>query len=150
MPETTNKPQKKGGKGKLRGAKDGVPFSKENQPSPESKKAGWAKKKSGQELAKAILELKFYGKTKSQIGKQAAEYFGVPEEEITIEQIMIFRQAEKAIQEGDTQAFKVVLDRAHGAPKQEIENTGGMAITITRKIIDAGNKSKPDLHSAAE
>lgn len=117
--DTSKKPQRNGGKGKLRGAKDGVPFGVQKQPSPEAKRAGWLKKKKGQELAKAILELSFKGMKDSQLKKAASEYFGVNQKDLTVEMMLIFRQAEKAIQKADTNAFVAVMDRAHGKPKQE-------------------------------
>ena len=86
------------------------PFSSENQPTSEEKRQGWAKKKRGRELIEHILNLTFKGHPKSEIRKQMAEYFGVPESQITIEQVMLFRQAEKAIQKGDTAAFNAIMD----------------------------------------
>lgn len=97
---------------------DGVPFSKKNQPSGEAKSLGWMKKKKGQELAQAIMELAFKGMKNDALKKAAAEYYGVKPEDITVEMMMVFRQAEKAIQKSDTNAFNAVMNRAHGLPKQ--------------------------------
>lgn len=115
-------PQKKkivGGPGKMNGKETGIPFGILKQPTPEQKKAGWAKKKRGQELAKAILDMAFKGQDNSQLKKQAAAYFGVKEKNITVEMMLLFRQAEKAIQKADTNAFNAVMDRTFGKPKQE-------------------------------
>lgn len=123
--QTSKEPRKTGAPVRMNGAKDGVPFGiGQPDPSPEQKKAGWAKKKRGQELAKAVLELAFKGMKDSQLKKAAAEYFNVPEEEITVETMLLFRQAEKAIQKADTYAFNSVMDRAHGKPKEKVEHTG--------------------------
>lgn len=99
-------------------------FNKKGQPAPEAKKAGWLRKKKGQELARAILELSFKGAKNSELRKQMAEYYGITEAEITVEMMGLFRQAEKMIGKADTPAFKAVMERAHGAPQQQIEVTG--------------------------
>lgn len=130
MAETSIKPQRNGGKGKLRGKDDGVPFTKDSQPSPEAKKAGWAKRLKGQELAKAVLELAFKGASKSELKKEAALYYNVSESEITVEMMLLFRQAEKAIDKSDTYAFNSIMDRAFGKPKEKIEAKTDNKITL--------------------
>lgn len=117
--KTSVKPAKRPGKGGTVLPDTPKPFTKENQPPPEAKKEGWAKKKRGQELAKAVLELAFKGMGNSELKNKAAEYFGVTPDQITVEMMMLFRQAELAIQKADTQAFNAVMDRAFGKPKQE-------------------------------
>jgi len=121
----------------FRGAIDGKPFTSENQPAPEQKSAGWAKKKRGAELAKLILNLPFKGAKDSKIKELAAEYFGVPQDEVTVEQVMTFRQAEKAIQKADTQAYKILFERAYGYRQQDIvvgEKLTSPTATVT--IVD--------------
>lgn len=130
--ETPTKPSKKVN---FKGKENTKPFSGKNQPDPNQKKAGWLRKKKGQELARAILELSFKGAKNSELRKQMAEYYGITEAEITVEMMGLFRQAEKMIGKADTPAFKAVMERAHGAPKQEIEQTGEQHIKITREII---------------
>lgn len=100
------------------------PFSAENQPTPEQKKEGWLKKKRGPELAKAVLQLAFQGMKNSELKKQAAEYYGIEESELTVELMLLFRQAEKAIQKADTPAFNAVMDRSYGKPKEKLEHSG--------------------------
>lgn len=93
-------------------------FSPENQPSRESKSKGakqhWALRK--------LLELstgqKFEGSAK-EYRKQTALYFEIPEEEVTVSMIMDYRQVEKAILKGDTQAYNAVKNRAFGTPPKE-------------------------------
>ena len=86
-------------------------FSTKAQPTPEQKKEGWAKKKKGMELARAILALKFAGKGgKRNLKKTIAKFFNVPEEEITVEQMILLRQAEKAINSADTNAAKTFME----------------------------------------
>lgn len=135
--ETTKIPQKKvkGGKGMM-GPDTGKKFSKDYQPSAASKKAGWAKKRKGQELVQAILQEAFKGMKDSKLKQQAAEYFGIAQKNVTVEMMLHFRQAEKAIQKADTQAYSALLDRAFGKPKDKMELTGkdGRSIQITNKI----------------
>lgn len=101
-----------------------TPFSKEYQPTPEAKRLGWLKKKRGPELAKAILDLAFHGMRDSELKKQAAQYYGIDQADVTVEMMLLFRQAEKAIQKADTQAFNAIMDRAFGKPKEKFEHSG--------------------------
>ena len=41
----------------------------------------------------------------------------------TVQDLMTFAMAKKAIQEGDVAAYKAIMDSAFGTPKQTIENT---------------------------
>jgi hypothetical protein len=124
--KTPRKPREiTGGDRKMKGIETGVPFSKENQPSIEAKKEGWAKKKKAFELVQAVLDLSFKGKKGSAIKKMASDYFGISEEDITMEVMLVFRQVEKAIQKSDTKAFTAIMDRAFGKPKERVDlNTG--------------------------
>jgi hypothetical protein len=120
-PKTTDKPPKRPGKGGIIPPDPKKPFSKKYQPSPEAKKAGWAKKKRAQELVKAVLDLQFKGKAGSRVRKEAADYFGIAASEITVETMLVFRQAQRAIEKSDTPAFNAVMDRAFGKPKEKVE-----------------------------
>lgn len=113
---TTKKPH---GRGKING-NSGKKYSKEYQPSAERKKAGWLKWKRGQDLVKAILTTTFNGVKGSELRKMCSEYYNVPENKITVEMMLLFRQTEKAIQKADTPAFNAIMDRAHGKPSQNI------------------------------
>jgi hypothetical protein len=138
--KTTNKrqqgssPKPRGRHGKM-GPDTGVKFSKDYQPSGAAKSAGKLAKKRGQELAKAVLELTFKGMKDSGLKKLAAEYFGIDEKEITIEMMLLFRQAEKAIQKADTNAFNAYMNRAFGMPKQETELSGPPLMPFSDKQV---------------
>ncbi len=93
------------------------------QPSPDAKKAGWERKRKTKELANAILDLEFVGAKGSSLKKQAAQYLGIPESQVSVRMMMLFRQAEKAIQKGDTAAFNAYMDRADGKPVQAMAHT---------------------------
>jgi hypothetical protein len=135
--KTADKPPKRPGRNGVIPPDPKNPFSKEYQPSSEAKKKGWAKKKTAQELAKAVLELSFKGMKDSGLKKTAAEYFGIPEKVLTVEMMLLFRQAEKAIQKADTQAFNAIMDRAFGKPKEKVELGGanGAPLSFTTHII---------------
>ena len=105
-------------------------FTSEYQPSGDAKSRGWWKKKKGKHLMQALLNLDFSGdlmdeKTKqiqeNNIKNQAAAYFNIPKEFITVEMVMSMKQVAKSIQFGDTGAFNSVMDRAYGKPKEHIE-----------------------------
>lgn len=99
--------------------KYGNKFSSTNQPDPELKKAGWAKKLKGRDLVKYILDADFKGED-PELTKRMANFFNVPTENITNEMMMIFSQVVKAIHKGDSIAFSQVMDRAYGKPKEDI------------------------------
>ena len=80
---------------------------------------------------------------------KVAQYFGVPTESITIEEMMDLRQAQKAIQSGDTPAYKAVKEQAYGQPKQEIN----IEANLTKPVIidwsdDPANNSTPNPEAA--
>ena len=106
-------------------------FTKDRQPSAEAKRAGWARKRQGAELARTVLELAFKGLKDHPIKQQASQYFGIPEKEISVEMMMHFAQARKAIEEGDTSAYDALMRRAYGSPKEVLEaNVQGTLITL--------------------
>ena len=100
-------------------------FTTFNQPSPDAKVAGKLKKRRGRELVGIVLDLCFRGKQNSHLKQQAAEYFQLPEQEITVEIMLLLKQAERAIQKADTHAFSALMDRAYGKPSQiaEVDHT---------------------------
>jgi hypothetical protein len=110
-------------------------FSSTRQPTPQAKSNGLLKKKTGVELARAILQLSFEGAKDSPLKKAAADYFKISEQEITVEMMLMFRQAEKAVQKGDTRAFEAVMDRAFGKPKQETKINGAIDINLSELSI---------------
>lgn len=95
-----------------------------DQPSPESKKAGWAKRKLAIGIAKALMERGFVGEAGGKLKAAAARYLDLPEEEVTVELMLHFRQIEKAIKKSDTQAYNAFMNRAYGLPKQKMEHSG--------------------------
>src|SRR6056297_238445 len=94
-------------------------FSSENQPSTESKKKGWQKKRLLKDLADILLQ----GNKLNEF-KLLANDLGIDltDDEMTLEVAMSLKQAEKAIEKGDTSAYNSVMDRLKGRPMQEIDH----------------------------
>ena len=110
-------PQKRnGGKGKLKGAKDGVPFTSENQPTGEQKSAGKQKKKLLKDILNSPLDA---NGVHAKMIKLTAAYLQKEPDEITLAEIMHFRIAQKAIQKQDVFAYQAVQDRAFGKPESK-------------------------------
>ena len=103
----------------------GKPFSKTNQPDPNTIKLAWNKKKALKDLLN-ITTIGKFSKDKNDYRKMCSDFMGIPEEEVTIKMIMEFRQIEKAIKSKDTFAFNAIMDRGFGKPKQEIEANGNL------------------------
>jgi len=120
----------------------------EGQPVPttEQKKAGWAKRKRNQALARLVLGMKFVGivqKTDkngnpvfdkdgnpemvdSIFKQRLATYFGMSPEQIEAtdnEMALMLRQVGQAIELGDQAAANLILNRAYGTPQPHIDVT---------------------------
>jgi ribosomal 50S subunit-associated protein YjgA (DUF615 family) len=114
---------------KKRPPENGKKFSKDYQPSGENKSKGKAKSR----LLKDLLEMAFVGAKGAKLRKAAAAYMNLPEETITLEDMMHYRQIEKAISKSNTFAYQAVLDRAYGKPVQPIEDESPKKIIVTIK-----------------
>lgn len=109
---------------KRRPPSNGVKFSKENQPTGAAKSAGMRKKR----LLKDIMAMAFKGPKGGKLKKLAANYMGVPEDSLTTEDMLHFRQIERAISKSNTFAYMALMDRAFGKPK-------GSDDEIPKKIV---------------
>jgi len=109
---------RKVGKGK---PPKGVEFTTDNQPSPQAKSEGKRKKRQLKELAEALIT----GEAKNK-AKEIAESLGIDlsEAEYNLQIIMTLKQIQIAIEQGDSRAYSVALDRILGKPKQTTELTG--------------------------
>lgn len=110
------------------------PFTKENQPTSEQKKAGWAKRRILKDLLDITTGATFNNST-TDYRALTAKYLGIPPEEVTVRMVMDFRQVEKAIMKADTPAYVAVMDRAFGKPKGEEPPAKNLTITINGKTI---------------
>lgn len=134
-------------------------FSKDNQPSSEAKKAGWARKLRNRKLAQMLLNKTFVGRvavqTKSgqwtledtKFRKVLKDFFGLNDEEMkemSNEAAIMLRMIGQAISEGDVQAGSAILERAYGKPKDmtpfddpEAEDEEGNKPQIVIQIVQS-------------
>lgn len=98
------------------GPDTGKKYSAEYQPAPEAKSAGKQKKKLLKDVLNAALNPK--GEHAKMIAA-CAEYMEKDAGEITLADLMHFRQAQKAISKQDTFAYQAVMDRAYGKPENK-------------------------------
>lgn len=133
---TSKKPARKPGRSGYVLPDAPKPFSNTNQPSPEAKKAGWAKRNALRDLLNITTGAKFEGSTKD-YRELTAKYLGIEEKYVTVKMVMEFRQIEKAILKGDTIAFNAIMDRAFGKPKQETELTGKDGGSLLQPFTDS-------------
>lgn len=130
-------------------------FGRQSQPSGAAKSLGWWKKRQGRKMIKALLQLKFEGDVPdpanpgklipNPIKRQAANYFGVPQELITVEMIMAMRQVGLAVQKGDTQAFDAVWNKAYGKPPANEIEDGEDVKPIINITIGKGTEDLPEI-----
>ena len=119
-------------KGDVIGQGKETQFSSDNQPSPEAKKKGWQKKRLLKDLADILLQ----GHKLNEF-KTLAKDLGIDltDDEMTLEVAMSLKQAEKAIQKGDTSAYNSVMDRLKGRPMQEIDHkNNGKSFNEVNKV----------------
>lgn len=98
----------------------------QEQPSSESKKAGWAKRRRNRELAQYLLGLQFVGKEGYK--ESVAKYFGLSLEEVSEmsnEAMIMLKQIGLAIERGDQEAARQLMERAYGKPKEYLKLTDG-------------------------
>lgn len=108
-------------------------FSTENQPSPDAKKEGWAKKRALKQLAESLID----GQS-LETSRKIAQKLGLSldDSDFTFEVILTLRQAIKAMDKGDTSAYNAVMDRMIGKPKQELDVTsGGDKIRMPGEVV---------------
>jgi len=124
-------------------------WSKDNQPSGESKSRGWLKNKRARELYRFALGLDFVGN--DLVRDECAKFFGVPAEELTNEAMIMFKNIHQALQ-GDLQAAQMLMDRAYGKPKEIIEahvNNNPQFIVETT-AIGSDNVSAPPIATSED
>ena len=126
--------------------------SGQGQPSSEAKKKGWAKRKRNQELARTLLGLKFVGQDNSRLGKlfkdKLKTYFGLTAEqieELDNESAIQLRLIGSAIEDGDNEAAREIMDRAYGKAVQHIdmgnpEDEKPMFQITVMNVLPDGNK----------
>jgi len=110
----------------------GKKFTSDNQPSPEAKKKGWQKKRLLKDLADILLQGDKLNEFKT-LSKDLG--IDLTDDEMTLEVAMSLKQAEKAIEKGDTSAYNSVMDRLKGRPMQEIDHkNNGKSFNEVNKV----------------
>lgn len=102
------------------GTDEGNSFSKDNQPSSESKRQGKKRKRLLKDLAQALVTGDRLEKCKAIAEKVGLD---LTDDEYTLELGMTLKQIERAYDEGDTRAYQAAMDRMLGKPKQYVETS---------------------------
>lgn len=106
------------GRGKLRGALSNPGFTKDNQPSPEAKKAGKFRAKTLREFLSMAVTDKMTPEFE-RIVKSICKIYGVERSVIDHKLLIELSIAKRAIKEGDESAYKTLMERAFGKPRTE-------------------------------
>lgn len=113
-----------------------IPFQPGQSGNPAGYKPGV---KNRSTIARKILEMKglFTNERFEQLQKQFPEIT----KQMTVEEIMTIVQADKAVKEQDTNAYKVIMDSAYGMPKQELDSTikGTIVLSVTNEDLSLGD-----------
>jgi len=114
---TNDEKTPKKGHGAMNG-KTGRPFSKENQPSGEAKSRGKQAAKTLRELLSMPVKKGRMAKSYDDFLRECVNVYGIPKELINYRLFMDMRMVSVALK-GDVQAYKAVLDRVIGRPREE-------------------------------
>lgn len=110
-------------------------FTSDNQPPPEAKADGWAKRKLLKDIAAEVIS----GEA-AEVIKDLAKYFGLDPEALDVETVMHLRQIEKAVKVGDTKAYNAVMDRIKGKAVQQITMNDGEIKPVRYTVIKKESK----------
>jgi hypothetical protein len=99
-------------------------------------------------IAKMVLSMKV-GLPQNKLMEKVRELYPSLPKKLTIEELSTLVQMTKAINAGDTQAYKAVLDSAYGAPKVEMEHSGAIG-TLSKIEIEVFSEPLPTATSEAE
>jgi hypothetical protein len=93
-----------------------------NQPPSSLKKLGWAKKRMLREVLQTSVP-------KTEAVKKLAKLYGLGQKEMSLELAMVLAQSQKAL-DGDTNAFRALMERAYGYPVTPIATKTDSHITL--------------------
>lgn len=74
-------------------------------------------------VAKKILSLLSKKALPEEIKAKLKEEYPAIKDSLTLEEVMTLVIVNKCITDNDVQAYKAIMDSAHGLPKQEIDNS---------------------------
>ncbi len=123
----------------LKGKSRPTQFSVENQPTGDAKSEGKKKAKLIKSIANQIVK----GGVKDAL-VPLAEYLGLEVDEINLETVMHLKQMEKAIKDGDTNAYNAVMNRIAGKAKEFIDHTTNGENIQPTNIINLGQGKSPN------
>lgn len=115
-----------------KGNKVGKQFTSEIQPEVNTGRPKGSVSRST--IARKVLGM--IGNVPEDVYNQLKLLYPSMERKMTFEEIMTLVQAKKAIIDGDNQSYKLVLDSAFGAPKQEMDMVGEIKITDHKLTIE--------------
>lgn len=98
-------------------------------------------------IAKMVLSMKA-GVPSNKLMEKVRELYPNLPKKLTIEELSTLVQMTKAINAGDTQAYKAVMDSAYGAPKVEMEHSGAIG-TLSKIQIEVFSEPLPTATSEA-
>ena len=104
--------------------KGATPFQPGNNANPNGRPIG---SKNRSTIARKILEMKALYKDDA-LSKLQEQYPEITKD-TTVEEMMTIIQINRAIMSEDPNSYKAVLDSAYGAPKQDMDIRGNVAIT---------------------
>jgi hypothetical protein len=104
-----------------------VPFTKENQPSPEAKKKGWERRREAQQIADELMKIKDLSYAELEKMKDDVK---LHPENYTVMQVKLMQYMSSSKLTVDW------IDRHMSKAPQEIAMTGDMELKITREILN--------------
>ena len=124
---------------KLKDHSNNTRFTSDSQPSGEAKSRGKKKAKLIKDIATQIVK----GGVKDAL-KPLANYLGLEIDQINLETVMHLKQMEKAIKNGDTNAYNAVMNRIAGRAKEFIDHTTNGENIQPTNIINLGQGKNPN------
>jgi hypothetical protein len=101
---------------------EGTRLTALNQPPARLKTLGWAKKKMLREVLQTSVP-------KTEAVKKLAKLYGLGQKEMSLELAIVLAQSQKAL-DGDTNAFRALMERAYGYPVTPIATKTDSHITL--------------------
>ena len=114
-------------------------FSSDNQPLNNGRPLGV---KNRSTIARKVLEMTAL-MPKETLEKLKETYPDIADK-LTAEEIATIVMVGNAISKGDVNAYKAVMDSAYGAPKGEVEHTGGISLYFDSQDKQIGNDVSKD------
>jgi tRNA U34 5-carboxymethylaminomethyl modifying enzyme MnmG/GidA len=104
-----------------------IPFTKENQPSPEAKRKGWERRREAQQIADELMKIKDLSYAELEKMKDDVK---LHPENYTVMQVKLMQYMSSSKLTVDW------IDRHMSKAPQEIAMTGDMELKITREILN--------------